>query len=153
MGANGQIGFSTGLYAGPGGERNFVDLVLADSGQPLGGRSTSGEDAGYYTESRYNALGQLIATNEGSSVWRHFGVDANGNRVATYTTGVSGENLATAAEVRDSYAEFDGRNRLVAEYGVATEVYGAPAPPRPWWTPSPARTAVPPLWTTTTATA
>ena len=37
----------------------------------------------YYTQIRYNALGDKIATNEESGIWRSFGVDAKGNAVVT----------------------------------------------------------------------
>ncbi|WP_237057157.1 DUF6531 domain-containing protein [Microbulbifer sediminum] len=123
--ADGQIGFDTGIYSGPSAdERNFVDLTLASTGNQGGSRTVSGVDAGYYTQNRYNALNQLVATNEGNGIWRHFGVDANGNQVATYTTGENGDDLAAATEIRDSYAVFDGRNRMLGEYGVATAAYG-----------------------------
>ncbi|WP_346837593.1 DUF6531 domain-containing protein [Microbulbifer sp. SAOS-129_SWC] len=129
--ADGQIGFSTGLYSGPGSDaRNFVNAVVSDSGPSAGSRTTDGVTAGYYTESHYNALNQLVATNQGSGVWRHYGVDANGNHVATYTSGTEGEDLASATEVHDSYAEFDGRNRMTTEYSVAADVYGESGPVR-----------------------
>ncbi|MFI2813269.1 LysM peptidoglycan-binding domain-containing protein, partial [Microbulbifer sp. JSM ZJ756] len=130
--ANGLIDFSTGLYSGPGGdERNYVDITLDSNNNPGGTRTTNGVDAGYFTANRYNALNQLVATNEGNGIWRHFGVDANGNQVATYTTGENGDDLAAATEVRDSYAVFDGRNRMVTEYGVATGVFGETGLVRP----------------------
>ncbi|WP_237062868.1 DUF6531 domain-containing protein [Microbulbifer zhoushanensis] len=118
--AAGHISFATGLYSGPSNdERNFVSLAVEDSGLGQGGRAVDGKSAGYYTQYVYNALDQLVASNEGDGVWREYGVDANGNRVVTEITGESG-----TATGRDSYAVFDGRNRMVAEYGVATEVFG-----------------------------
>lgn len=120
------VAISGGVYTGAIHDSNAtVALAIHDTGKGASGKSVDGRTAGYYIENRFNAANELIATNAETGLWRTFGVDLNGNRVATYEFGV--ENNTT---VHDSYALFDARNRLVTDYGVAVAVYGNTTPER-----------------------
>jgi YD repeat-containing protein len=106
-----------GVYSGPvAGQDTYLSIAATETGLAGGTVSVDGSTAGYFTESQYNALNQLIGTNSDTGLWRTFGVDANGNKVATY---VYGEKNHT--EVHDSYTQFDARNRKITEIGVATD--------------------------------
>jgi len=100
--------------------RHYLELALGETGRPGGTVSADGRTTGYFIENRWNALNQLIGTNSDTGLWREFGVDANGNRVATYEYGAKGNTT-----FHDSFALFDGRNRKTADYSVATAVYGS----------------------------
>lgn len=119
--ASGLPTITAGIYSGlVSDERNYLTLDPVATGLEGGSVAADGRTTGYFTENRYNALNQLIATNADTGLWREFLVDANGNQVGTLLYGEQGNT-----EVRDSYTLFDGRNRKVAEYSVASAVFGS----------------------------
>ena len=68
---------------------------------------------------QYDAGGRLIATNSGDGVWKYFGYDANGNQTAAITSAganLAGQSFAGAlslvgqSDVNATYTRYDTRN-------------------------------------------
>ncbi len=117
--ASGAISIDAGLYSGPvNNDAQFVTVAVESTGLVGGSQDADGRTTGYFIERRFDAQDNLIATNEGDGIWREYGVDANGNRVAEHRYGVEGNT-----EVRSSFMEYDARNRQITNIAVATNVY------------------------------
>lgn len=126
--ADGVFDVDPGLFLGALGDlgaQQSLPVGLAGTGNTGGSRSVDGRDTGYFTENRYNAMNHRIATNEQTGVWREFGVDANGNIVATYEYGEEG-----AADAHVSYSTYDGRDRKTADFSPEFVVSGQTAASR-----------------------
>ncbi|WP_218943453.1 hypothetical protein [Exilibacterium tricleocarpae] len=112
LSAAGVITVDPGLYSGPlPAGAGALSLPTLATGGEGGSQQVDGSDTGYFTENRYDALNNLIATNAESGVWREFGVDANGNTLVTRSFGEEG-----APDPIVSLAAYDGRNREVARF-------------------------------------
>lgn len=120
--ASGILTVDPGLYVGPLPE-DILDApqtLSLSEGLPGGALSADGLTRGYFTEFQYNALGQVIATNDGDGLWRRSGVDAAGNAVVTH---LYGDELDVGTPIT-SFAAFDARNRVVREWGAPAQTVG-----------------------------
>lgn len=117
-----QLLVDPGLYVGPVTDAGILALNLSVTGTGEFGdaRTTDGNETGYYTENTYNALNVLTGTNAQTGIWRTFGVDAKGNVLATYEYGSdpqTGDPLTSGPLLRERYSAYDGRDRVIADFG------------------------------------
>jgi YD repeat-containing protein len=101
---------NTGLFTGDVSLTSApltVAAVTSDDGQ--GFANSTGKDRGYFSESKYDAMGNKIATNEDDGVWREYKVDAMGNQIMEVSMGKE-ENLDTTT-YRTSFSAFDALGR------------------------------------------
>lgn len=89
-------------------------LTMSATGQPAGSSVLDAFAQGFSQTTVYNALNDVVATNQGDGLWRQFGIDASGNRVRTdlYGTPVHGVALT-------SFDAFDLRDRHIAHFDPA----------------------------------
>jgi YD repeat-containing protein len=117
--ANGLISLDPGLYVGAlraDALKDAVALPSVATGSPAGSADANRESQGYFSETVFNALNVAVASNENDGLWRTYGVDANGN---TLETRLYGDR--TASDYIASYAAFDARNRVVAQWGAPAQ--------------------------------
>ncbi|MBB5020475.1 YD repeat-containing protein, partial [Chitinivorax tropicus] len=108
-----------GSYLGPqAAAKRALEVSVLPTGFGAGQRLNDGRLTGYYLESRYDAAGNKIASNETDGIWREYGVDQAGNAVLTQLYDKAG-----GAYQGNQLAEFDGRGRKVAEWGAAYTAY------------------------------
>lgn len=101
---------NTGLFTGEVSLTSApltVAAVTSDDGQ--GFANSTGKDRGYFSESKYDAMGNKIATNEDDGVWRVYKVDAMGNQIMEVSMGKE-DNLDTTT-YRTSFSAFDALGR------------------------------------------
>jgi YD repeat-containing protein len=119
--------FTRGLYTGPVSDEtvlgvlNLSPVESTGAGSEAGTADGGGLKAGYFIENEFDAVGNQIATNQGSGIWRRFGVDANGNQVATYAYGTKEAEEAGAAPVT-TFTRFNSINFVTGEYGAAVAI-------------------------------
>jgi YD repeat-containing protein len=124
---NDAFAFTRGLYTGPVSDETVLTVLNMSSSETTGSGNVTGMfDAnglteGYFVESEFNALNHRIATNEGTGVWRRFGVDANGNAVATFAYGTKAAETGNATPIT-TYTTFNDRNFETGEYGALVAV-------------------------------
>ncbi|WP_137940420.1 RHS repeat protein, partial [Chitinivorax sp. B] len=104
-----------GVYLGPQrATQQALALSVLSSGLGAGQRLSDGRNTGYYVETRFDALGHKVASNETDGIWREYGVDQAGNAVSTTLYDKAGGSWQG-----NQLAEYDGRGRKVAEWGAA----------------------------------
>ncbi|WP_212749162.1 YwqJ-related putative deaminase [Chitinivorax sp. B] len=104
-----------GVYLGPQkGAPRALDISVIATGLEGGQRASDGRNTGYYVETKYDAMGHKIGSTETDGIWREYGVDQAGNAVLTSLFDKLGGTWQA-----NSFAEYDGRGRKVAEWSAA----------------------------------
>jgi YD repeat-containing protein len=90
-----------------------LSLLTEETGMAGGQILINPLEQGYIRHNQYDALNHLIGTTGADGIWRAYGVDLQGNIAETTL------QETERAVVQTSYAQYDQRGRVVAEYGPA----------------------------------
>lgn len=93
-----------------------LNAAVIETDSSAGYIKRSGVDTGYYVENKYDALGNLIATNKDTGIWREYSVDAMGNQIKEVSKGT--QSNSDVASYRVSYMQFDAMNREVSSWSA-----------------------------------